>query len=276
MNEFTILGAGLSGRLAKYMLGDSAVLVGKLKKKSVQGCFYVHEKLDETLTQEKIKITKTVVGLTPQNFQQLKQAYLEKTGRSRDSESSFGQGKAEGWILNEEALPAPDELGYAGRVDLEKKQIFYSGDRELNFSTLINTISLPDFLELCLVPFPSDSFRSYRIGLESSPAPGRENFWINYYPAVRHFCFRSTAWKGQEILEYSEATLGEEKFAEIHWDNILEPGKILPEPLAKYYLEILKNFGVWCLGRYACWEPRMMVHDVYKILQDFERLEILK
>lgn len=263
MKKILILGAGLSGRIAKYIFGDSAILLGKLQE-NIQPFFYVHEFLDKKLTHEKVKISKSIIGLKrdKKNLQELEKAYLAKTGRVGAKKTSFREENINGWLLDETVLPKPDVQGWVRSVDLDGKKVWLSEKVFQSFDVLINTVPLPKFLELAGLTTPKGRFKHFRIGLKQMPCYKCEKILVDFFPKqATHY--RSTIWKGKEVLEFSEASMGK-KFGRMEFGQILDPGKILPEFLVGVQLVGLETFNVYCLGRYACWEPRMMVHDVFR------------
>ena len=261
MSKIVILGAGLSGRIAKYIFGDSAILLGELQE-NIQPFFYVHEFLDEKLTHEKVKISKSIQGLSKKNFQELRERYLAKTGRVGAEDTSFREEEIEGWLLDETVLPKLDVQGWVNYIGLDEKKLWLSEKDFQSFDALINTIPLPKLLELTGIESSKERFKHFLIGLIQVPCYKTEEILVEFFPR-RAWQYRSTIWKGKEVLEFSEASVGK-VFQRMEFGQVLDPGKILPEPSAVEVMRGLETYNVHCLGRYACWESRMMVHDVYR------------
>ncbi|RKY33143.1 MAG: hypothetical protein DRP74_00390 [Candidatus Omnitrophota bacterium] len=266
-NKVAIIGAGLSGRIAKYIFGDKATLYGEISKSNKMPFFYIHRFLDSKLTDREILVSSRVIAIDKKNQ---KHNYLIKT-RSRVAcglDSSIGNYTNEGWILNWNRLPNPDVkdriIDFVNYSD--RKCLIGIKDSYIH-EIVIFTI---DLINICKLVYSSPheidyqpDFEYYKIGLKFTPVYSIFENLIQtfYFPDPDIPYYRVTFYQDYMVQEFSEASVSFDKF---EFDKILYPGKILPSMNSANIIKSLEQSNIYCLGRYACWQPRMMVHDVWR------------
>ncbi|MHA1226110.1 MAG: hypothetical protein ACTSPV_05140 [Candidatus Hodarchaeales archaeon] len=262
--KIAIVGAGLSGRIAKYIFGNKAILYGEVSKSNKMPFFYIHKFLDSKLTNKKILVNSKIMAIDKENQ---KHNYLIKTKgkNSCDLESSIGNYIRRGWVLNWDKLPNPDIEDWI--IDCWNYSHLIGLKRVYVHDVIIFTINL---INICKLVYSSPNeidyepdFEYYKIGLKFIPMQFifKDLIQTFYFPDIEIPYYRVTFYQNYMVQEFSEASVSFDKF---EFDKILYPGKILSSANSSAIIEDLKQNNIYCLGRYACWQPRMMVHDVWK------------
>jgi len=273
-NNIVILGGGLSGKIAKYLLRGKNVLIGSQPTFNY-GLFYVHRFLNNDLTQDKIRI-RTVTDYPGTNAHE---EYCMRTrGHNLDLNLSIDrvQENAIGWRLNKKALPYIDLEAKVTEIDVAGKCITFKGDKvsgKIKYDVLINTIPLPDFIRLLNEGFRSwdmakfiydTKFDAIPVGLKYKRFPNKDlacDVKVVYLPSDDPKAYRASGNDEFSVYEYSFA-FGDNAENKIY-DKVLYPGKLIHSDNTPEILQVLKDNSIYSVGRYAKWDQRVLVHDAY-------------
>ena len=263
--KILIIGAGLSGRIAKYIFGDNALLCGKLDFPNPINCLYSNSWLDDEITNKSIVISKEVLPLGTGKLPFM-QEYLRKTigdfMPEDDIPTSFGAARKTAFIINENLLPMPDFPILP--VSISDKSVTMKGGQVINFDVLISTIPIHELLELFSnVPDFDYRLESYRVGLRvASSDLNSDMMQILYCCDDSRPYYKIIDYNNKIVYKYSEAT-EPDKFDERDYDIVLKDGRILwneEQPLIAGWLQ---SKNIYCLGRTAQWNPRVRIEDVW-------------
>lgn len=275
---FLILGGGITGRLARIVLGAGSVLE-KAGPKQAQnltrmfGTNYLWEPL-EGFACRKFDVYTTVDGKVG-TIDSIKR-YKRKIGKPED----IGQ-----WGLQFEyhtqgydfvETPSCPILYDAEvtSIDLDRREVRACGKSQdgeaplqfcFSYTHLINTLPLNRFTELAglgarfpLVTALKSSAIYIKVdGVKTLPDMVHVNYFSDpLIPEYRN-CLRDNL----RHVEYLQQPKGP--------SICLAPGKIRMSPLTAGLLEHLESRNVYCFGRFARWEPNELVHETFKQLQRF-------
>jgi len=231
-NKVAIIGAGLSGRIAKYIFGDKAILYGKvIDKTDALPFFYVHDFLDFELTSKQIKVNSRVIAMDRNKIEQENNYIIKTRGKdifSLGRNSSIGNYNDIGWVINWNRLPNPDvEDWIIDFADYSDHKCLIGTKGSYTHETIIFTI---DLISICKLVYSSlyeidyqPDFEYYRIGLKFMPAyPIFEDLIQTFYfPDIEIPYYRVTFYQNYMVQEFSEASVSFDKF---EFDKILYPG----------------------------------------------------
>ena len=261
-----ILGAGIAGRLAKIMFPEALVMEGKKANDTYTSELGVCISIIPIPELSNIKYTRyiTIDGQKP--TLDLINKYKKKISREGDmSYGDYRQFEPEQLVYNQE-LPQGLSILFntlVDRIDLDSKQV-HTSNEIIKYDYLISTIPLINLIQI------SDLFTSFkqsastffmhrpiylvRTETEDTPHVIRENYITDpETPVYRTNDFRG--WRNQESLF---------KMADAFK---IYPGKIYFNSYVPHILDDLSSYGVFCAGRYAQWDNRVHLWNVYSQLK---------
>lgn len=269
--KIVILGAGITGRLAKIMFPEALVLESKssnsLFTSEVGVCISIVPipELSNKRYTRYIQIDNQKPSL------ELINKYKKKISREGDmSYGDYRQFESEQIVYHQE-LPQGLDIQFDTEVsciDLDKKWLNVGneidGYHHIEYDYLISTIPLINLVQI------SNLFTNFKVSantffmhrpiylvrtkIPSEPDIIRENYITDMdTPMYRENYFKE--WKNQESLfKITEAIK-------------IYPGKIYPTTYVSHILSDLESYKVFCAGRYACWDNRIHLWNVYSQLK---------
>jgi hypothetical protein len=194
-------------------------------------------------------------------------AYKQKIGKEHDG-GDWGlqfRHMTTGWHSQ---LPIP-RIEYNRRVisvDLQQHQLLLSDEAVINYDILLNTIPLPAFLNLCVIPpLVVDPFRHDVIYMRKENL-GRNVYAgmvLNYLSDPKDRYYRMTTWQGFAFAETLYPVPGDIV-------RSLMPGKIHTHRDSERVLRDLGVFDTFCFGRFATWRPDELAHQTWTHILEWE------
>lgn len=212
------------------------------------------------------EVTTLVDGMPPTPDRIL--AYKRKIGKQEDG-GDWGlqfQHKMPGWHSQ---LPVP-RVEYARQVVLINATDRYveltSGGR-ITYDLLVSTIPLNALLPMLrptitvTAPFKHDP-----IYMSVSPGqPVEDGMILDYISDPAVGCYRITR---HGVNEFVESLVPD------HGSRRLMPGKIHPHPRSEGILLELRQFDIYCFGRFATWRPDELAHQTWQDIDKWKKVEL--
>ena len=262
-----ILGAGLTGRLAKMMFPEAIVLESKpfnaVFTSELGVCISIipipelsNSKYTRYITIDKQKPTLELIN-----------KYKKKI--AREGEIGYGdyrQFEPEQEVYKQE-LPRNLSIKFDAtvvKIELSSKKLTTLDKDCFEYDYLINTIPLLNLVQI------SDLFTNFKeltptffmhrpIYLLQVPWNTEDNIIReNYITDINTPIYRENYFQGQRNRESLFKIAGATK---------IYPGKIYPSDHVDSILEDLKSYGVFCIGRYAQWDNKIHLWNVYSQLK---------
>lgn len=278
-----IIGGSISGLMAAHRF-PVALVIEQGSQTSVMpmlnATFYAHERVPKFAEQE--VLVRTVV-----RGKGTARDYAKKVYGDWDHPVSMDhiEHEIKAWKWDSHALLADvsERILWQTRVvsiDLDRREVYTEGKttdsyEPFPFHSLIVTIPLPALLRM--IGWTCNThFRSAPIWLQDvdfgnrTSVPPINTQLVTYCPSLDIPYYRSNQMGGSSLIEYEYSDLMVPRHIREGEGRMLRPGKIWPHPQADDLVEKLHHFGVFCVGRYACWEPKMLSHHAWRMLQGME------
>lgn len=279
MSRTLILGAGITGIMAKCLMDEATVLEAGREGSSTfkTGANYLWKDIPLFRT-HKVKIFTSIDERWPDSSSILR--YKNKIGKSLEDREMWGEQfkpTMNGYLICDVPYIRALYNTRVAKINLKEKTFDYVGRHtqgEIKFDTLISTIPLPVLVMLA--------------GLETEEMISK---WFKYRPiyvketkcipsssryvSVNYISSRSTP--TYRITKYFEEGAEHEEslrnFIPSPDSKIktLFPGKIWESLETREVLKTLSAHGVYCFGRYASWNPDELIHQTYEKLVNFKK-----
>jgi hypothetical protein len=264
--RIVVLGAGIAGRMAKILFPEAVVLEGKGRSDiytSELGVCISIVPIPELQNDQYVRFI-TIDNQKP--TLELIEKYKRKIAREGGmTYGDYRQFEPEQVVFKQE-LPKNLDIKFEARVsriELSRKFLFI-GAEKIEYDYLINTIPLMDLVRL------SDLFEYFReaassffmhrpIYLVRSPAVTSDKvIRENYITDLDTPMYRENYFDG---LRNQESLFKIEKAFKIY------PGKIYPNSGVNQILDDFSSYNVFCAGRYAQWDNKIHLWNVYAQLK---------
>jgi len=276
-----IIGAGISGLMAAHKFSRALVLERGDKNsimRMINATFYAHEFVPK-FAEQKVLVRTVVRG------DGTARDYAEKIYGDRNHPVSMDHVDHEtnAWKWDSVALlkEVQDHILWKssvkridlhlGRVYVDESPLCSSGF--FAFDKLITSVPLPVLLKMvgwsADMPFKSDPIWLMDDLTMAKDIPPEGEQHVIYYPDLSVPYYRSNQMGGSNIIEfeYSDRMVTDV----VRKRGVaLRPGKIWPHPDAGELVQRLKHYNTFCIGRYACWEPKMLSNHAWRAIQEIE------
>lgn len=266
--QILILGGGLAGCLtAKFFLDKEAKVTiidrQKLGESFVVArnhvSFHAHEKM--WCAGQPIKVVKKIRGVN--DLKTARDLYRAKVyGEHKVKKVSINCDTKDSFLLDTDVIleaikPAAFIEGEV--VSIHNNTVGYKDNKGTSHviggDLLISTLSLPlvcRFLKLAL-----PCFRHIPIGIRFYPIHPIDYMMIEYFPGEEPY-YRRTSFRTQASEEY----LLNKDYPGITFDSKIFPGKVVPSTETDALVEKLDQMGIYQIGRFAQWKPKMFVNHI--------------
>lgn len=281
MKKNFILGAGITGIMAKKLFDDAIVLESNSEGSNTykMGANYLWEPVPLFQT-KKVKVRTTVDGKKPNEASIMR--YKNKIGKGLEDRGLWGeqfQPEMKGYVIEE---TPKIKVVYGVRIikiDLKGKVLYLKinkyGTRPVKFDNIISSIPFPIMIEICELETKemiSKWFKYSPIFVQKRELDASKR--CNHLVDVNYITSRG-------IKSYCSTKYYERKEEHIESLSDLIPyattkiflGKIWGSRMTKLLTDTLNNRGIYCFGRYASWNPDELIHNTYHKLKAFREDE---
>ena len=267
MKKVVVLGGGITGRLAKIMIPDAEVY----ESKSVEDTFTtevgVHISIIPITELGSEKYTRYIRIDGQEPTIPLIDRYRKKIAREGDlSYGDYRQFEPEQTVYKNE-LPRDVEIHYSTlviKIDLVRRVLLTFEGTELPYDYLINTIPLLNFVKL------TNLFSSFKDNA-STFFMHRPIYVLREEYSTESHIIRENYITDPDNPVYRENFISgyhnRESLFKVEGAIKIYPGKIYPSSQVDHILDDLKSYGVFCAGRYATWDNRIHMWNVYSQLK---------
>jgi hypothetical protein len=273
-----ILGGGLAGCLAAKFFLDKGAKVTIIDRQALGKSFVVarnhvsfhaHEKM--WCATRPVKVVKKIHGID--DLEKARAMYrakvygehsVEKVSINCDTKDSF---LLDTNIILEGVRPATFIEGEVAAID--DNTVSYrdksGASHTIDHDILISTLALPLVCRFTKLSPPP--FHYTPIGIKFYPIPPIDYMLIEYFPGEEPY-YRRTSFRAQASEEY----LLNKDYPGITFDAKIFPGKVVPNPETDALVEKLDRMGIYQIGRFAQWKPKMFVNHIVPELKRRIRL----
>lgn len=265
--KVVILGAGIVGRLAKLMIPEATVLESKGPKDAYTSELGVCISITKIphLTNQEYRRYITIDGQKP-NLELINK-YKKKIAREGDISYGDCRQFEPSQTVYRQTLPQNLDIQFhqsVVKVYLDDQKIRTAQGRTLRYDYLLSTIPLINLVQVSdlfnLFKDQSSTFFMHRpIYLSRVPcSTGTYEIHENYRTSPDDPIYRENkidGWSNQESLFKLPDSFK------------IYPGKIYPCSYTSQMLEDLRSYKVFCAGRYAEWDNKIHLWNVYAQLR---------
>jgi hypothetical protein len=274
-----ILGGGMVGTLAKYLIPDATVLdwrkppsKGHGHAPRQYGAMYLHRPL-EGLPCREFRVYTTIDGAPATHATAA--MYKAKVGKPEDMlVPNWRKQFVEVTVgFEAEALPIPEVQWdmYVTAINLDTKVMTLRDGHTIPYDRLISTIPLYSLMEMLSLVGPTP-LRYHAIAVRTGQVPLDLSFdqrqgndaYVNYISTMETPVYRTTDRNSERHYEW----LHDPKAGMNLPSKVLTPGKIYREDWTEAAIFELAKHNIWCAGRMACWRPNELLHDTYASLMN--------
>jgi len=269
--KIIIIGAGIVGRIAKLKFNDALIFEksdGSIT--TMDSTIQILQIPIPNIAYKKIRYQIFIDNEYP-TVEKINQWKI-KMGRYKDiNEVTFGdliQFNPNGYAYY---YTSPNIANYSGvyfstrvtKILLFDKKI-ETTIGEFSYDFLINTIPLPNFLNMI------DGFDFSKLKFVNKVLfVKRECIKSIEKDVLKNYYFTSLDNPINRILELNDLRVIE-SFSRLENSIELYPGKVFPNKNTEDILDWLKVYDIYCIGRYAEWNPKIQVHDSYLYLNNLD------
>lgn len=268
-----ILGGGLAGCVAAKFFLDKGTNVTIVDRQEIGKSFVVaknhvsfhaHEKM--WCATQPVKVVKKIHGVD--NLEQARAMYRAKVyGEHSVEKVSINWDTKYSFLLDTNVI-----LEAIKRATVIEGEIIAIHGNEVTFKDksgarhivghdlLISTLSLTSVCRF--MKLNPSSLHHTPIGIRFYPIPTLDYMLIEYFPGKEPY-YRRTSFRTQASEEY----LLNKDYAGITLDAKIFPGKIVPNPETEALVERLDRMGIYQIGRFAQWKPKMFVNHIVPELE---------
>lgn len=264
--RIVILGAGITGRLAKILFPEATVLESKKEDDIYTADLGVCISIVPIPELSNIRYTRYIEIDGQKPSLELINKYKKKIAREGDMcYGDFRQFEPEQIVYKQE-LPQKLDIQYefeVKKIELSEKTIHFGGGCML-YDYLISTIPLINLVQISdlftqFQEHTSSFFMHRPIYLLQMPWDTEDGvIRENYITDIDTPIYRENYFQGQRNRESLFKLEGGVK---------IYPGKIYPNTQVERIVEDLNSYGVYCVGRYATWNNKAHIWNVYSQLK---------
>lgn len=264
--KIVVLGGGFVGQLVQLQFPNALLLDNRKSApqnhlETRNGPQYLWEPIPGVHS-ESFPVQTSVDGADPTPESIL--AYKRKIGKENDG-GDWGlqfRPMTTGW---NSLLPIPKVI-YAQdvwMVDLPGKTLGMKDGNTIGYDFLINTIPLPQFLNLLIVgPAYSSTFEHIPIYMRTQGVfPSLRGMHLNYLSSPTIPFYRATL---------SGAYAYYESITHCEDGKKISPGKLLPNKESERILTELAADDCFCFGRFATWRPDELGHETWRHIEKWK------
>jgi hypothetical protein len=268
-----ILGGGLAGCLAAKFFLDKGAKVTMIDRQEIGKSFVVaknhvsfhaHEKM--WCATQPVKVVKKIHGVD--DLAQARAMYRAKVyGEHSVEKVSINWDTKYSFLLDTNVI-----LEAIKRATFIEGEIIAIHGNEVTFKDkrgarhivrhdlVISTLSLPLVCRfMTLDPSP---LHHIPIGIRFYPIAPIDYMLIEYFPGKEPY-YRKTSFRTQASEEY----LLNKDYPGITFDARILPGKIIPNLETDALVERLDRMGIYQIGRFAQWKPKMFINHIVPELE---------
>jgi len=278
-SDVVVLGAGYSGIISAYFVGDCTIIERNNELKLTENpSFSVHRFIPGICIRERF-----LWGLT--GFSNSDDYYsLKVYGKFVDLDLRFKTvSKIKIWSFDDEKIlkKVLKNINFGVNIvsgSLKQKSLTDSEGNTFYYDVLISTIPLPVLLRIYNIQaFDSLKFVKYPIGIIKRKVDlGIDYSFQIYDPSFMDLFYRIYYCCVNKVM-FEEYSLANPACGNMKFDVVLDPGRIEKTEGKDLVLirEMLKENGIYLVGRYALWNPDFLVEDIPSFLQE-EKISIAR
>jgi len=277
MPKVIILGCGASAYIVKSLYPES-IIIGKasLTPTFSLGLHYIHNKnVARLFPSEPLFITTVIDGqeATEETILKYKKKIYGESNRRYNNKPHQFEYCSVGYKFDIDKSFRPDIEGKVKSVNIKDKVVLLEGNgvSEISYDILINTIPLNIFEFLLEEDRRWSKDETYQfspicVHIEQHPhiSPMRiGNLVVNYLSNPVTPIYREVTCYHRNIVTYQSEHILTDNCRNSWTKAVINPGKLLNSGNYEYFVSILRNRNIYCLGRFAQWDNKIMLEDVY-------------
>ena len=273
MERVVILGSGLSGLISNYRIkeygsADSVVIYernSEISSRNATAAFYCHEYFNDEFTPCSFEV-RWQVNTKLKSKEEFRKAYSKKVyGNNYTGAVSIKNGETKGWAIDTDKLIEHADIEYnmnCNKIDIDKRILTFNDEFEIQYDTLVVTLSMPLFMLLYLSKEKRET-KNYIFKCEPihysviKRIPGIQdcNYMIlEYHPDPGVPYYRKTYWDDKITIE---------SMVEFPGSVSVNPGKMWDCDGVVEFRKLMEKKGVYFQGRYARWARKDLTHMVW-------------